>query len=306
VLALHGFGAPLWGEVLEQCGGRLPTLLVGHGTARPLAQRLLQARHPLTLPATLIEHLRTRRRYATLMAMTGPNSTALAAARSVYSGPVYPLTMGCDFDFWTPPAADTRAALRHSLGIPARRTVLVSTAFLRPIKQIDRLIEACAALGPRDDFTLLVIGQGDAAYVQSLRRLGAPLLADGRLRIEPYVAGEALRPWLWAADVFVSASRAEGASVAVMEAFACGLPVLSTPVGGTFEVMRRAGAGAVLPGADFPRWPGVLRTILDGRRPLPLERELARAEFDWRNVARRFVGLLDEVVARAARGRLSR
>ena len=296
-LVLHGFGAPLWGEVAPRLSARLPTLLVGHGTVRPLRQRLRQVRHPLTLPALLIEHARTRRQYAGLRAVTGPNATALAAARDLYRGPVHPLTMGCDFAFWTAPDAASRAAARAALEIADQRTVLLTAAFLRPIKQIDRLIEACLALGPRADYTLLVIGQGDAEYVAALRRLGRPLLADGRLRFEPYLEAEALRRRLWAADVFVCASRAEGASVAVMEALSCGLPVLSTPVGGTFELLQKQWAGAVLPAGAFAQWPAVLRAILDGQRPAPLGREVARAAFDWRNVAKRFVSILDAAVA---------
>jgi glycosyltransferase involved in cell wall biosynthesis len=262
-----------------------------------LAERLRQVRHPLTLPALLIEHARMRRQYAGLRAVTGPNAVSVAAARGVFGGPVYPLTMGCDFAFWTPPEADGRAAARADLGIADQRTVLVTAAFLRPIKQVDRLIEACLALGPRTDYTLLVIGQGDADHVAALRRLGGPLLADGRLRFEPYLDPVALRRRLWAADVFVCASRAEGASVAVMEALGCGLPVLSTPVGGTFEVLQRERAGAVLPAGAFAQWPAVLRTILDGQRPAPLAREVARAAFDWPIVAKRVVSILDAAVA---------
>jgi glycosyltransferase involved in cell wall biosynthesis len=302
-VVLHSFGAAFWDEILDLTGSYAPTLMVAHGTGRSTLQRLLRVRHPLTAPAILIEHARMRRRYARLGAVTTPNGTTLSAVRSVYRGPIHRLTMGCDFEFWTPPPdAGTRAAARAALGIPPGRTVMITAAFLRQVKQVDRLIEACLALGQRDDFTLLVVGQGDAPYVASLESLGGPLVARGQLQFHPYVAGEALRRLLWAADLFVSSSKAEGASVAVMEAMACGLPVVTTPVGGTYEFMQRHGAGCVLPAGAFHRWPGVVERLLAGQLVPRVEREVARAEYDWRSVATRFVAILDEVTSRLRAG----
>jgi glycosyltransferase involved in cell wall biosynthesis len=296
VLVLHGFGAPFLDELLDRFGTRFPSLMIAHGTARAPLRRLLNARHPLTIPAVLVEHARTRRRYAQLGAATGPNDVTLGAIRSIYSGPIHRLTMGCDFDFWVRPSeTSSREVARARLGIAPERTVFIATANLRAVKQIDRLICAFRVLGVRNDFTLLVVGQGEPEYVRSLESLGAPLLADGRLLVHPYVTGEALRQLLWASDVFVCSSRAEGASVAVMEAIACGLPVLSTPVGGTFEFLTRARAVAVLPAADFQHWPGVLQHVIDGQLPALVGREMARDEYDWRNVARRVVSILDPI-----------
>jgi glycosyltransferase involved in cell wall biosynthesis len=302
VVLLHGFGAPFLDDLLDRFGAGFRSLMIAHGTVQAPLRRLLNARHPLTIPAVLVEHARTRRRYARLAAATGPNDITLGAIRSVYSGPTHRLTMGCDFDFWVPPAdSQSREATRASLGIAPERTVLIATANLRPVKQIDRLIRACCELGERNDFTLLVVGQGEPEYVRTLESLGAPLLADGRLRVHPYVTGDALRQLLCASDLFVCSSRAEGASVAVMEAMACGLPVLSTPVGGTFEFLKRARAVAVLPAANFQHWPGVLDRVIDGQRPVPVEREMARDEYDWRSVARRVVGILGGVAGTCRR-----
>jgi glycosyltransferase involved in cell wall biosynthesis len=296
VLVLHAFGAPFLDELLDRFGSRFSSLMVAHGTARAPLKRLLNARHPLTIPAVLVEHARGLRRYAHLGAATAPNEITLGAIRSVYGGPTHRLTMGCDFEFWVPPAdANARQAARASLGIAPGRTVFIATANLRAVKQIDRLIRAFRDLGERDDFTLLVVGQGEPEYVGSLESLGAPLLADGRLVIHPYASGEALRQLLWASDLFVCSSRAEGASVAVMEAMACGLPVLSTPVGGTFEFLNRMRAVIVLPAADFQRWPTVLSRAINGQRPVPLNREMAREQYDWRTIARRLVAILDPI-----------
>jgi len=291
LLVLHGFEAPWWRELTPRLAHRLPTLLVAHGTARSLGALLRGARHPLTPASLIVDHLRTRRAYARLAGITTPNETTRKAVRGVYSGRIVPLTMGCDFGFWRPPDAAERAAIRTSLGIPPNTRVFLTSAFLRPVKQVDRLIAACSALGERSDYLLLVVGQGDEQYVNRLQSLGRRLVDDGRLRFHPYASGDALRGLYWAADAFVSTSRAEGASVAVMEAMACGLPVLCTPVGGTYELMRHAGVGTILPAQAFEMWPAVL----SGALPKAIDRDVARAQYDWSQVATRFIAILNQV-----------
>jgi hypothetical protein len=71
--------------------------------------------------------------------------------------------------------------------------------------------------------------------------------------------------------------------------------VLSTPVGGTFEFLNRMRAVIVLPAAHFQRWPTVLSRAINGQRPVPLNREMAREQYDWRTIARRLVAILDPI-----------
>lgn len=61
---------------------------------------------------------------------------------------------------------------------------------------------------------------------------------------------EALAEVLSAADVFVLATRAEGWANVFLEAMACGLPVVTTDVGGNREVVCRPELGAVVPFGD--------------------------------------------------------
>jgi glycosyltransferase involved in cell wall biosynthesis len=301
VLVLHGLDARLWHDVLDRLGSKPhpPVFVIGHGSAHRLAEKIQMTRHPLTLLDVVQDHVRTQRMYKRVDAMSAPDSVNASAARSVYKGAIERLTMGCDFDFWiAPPAANTKACARSSIGVPAGRLLFLTVGRLSDSKRIDRLLSAFQQLGQRREFTLMVVGQGEPAYMRYLLQVAGPMLTDGRVVFHPHVSGEGLRRLYWAADVFVSASRSEGASVAVMEAIACGLPIVATPVGGTCEVMGGYGPFGTLPIRNYVAWPEVLRAVLEKGPPQALDRELARSEFDWRHVASRFVRIVAELAPR--------
>lgn len=95
--------------------------------------------------------------------------------------------------------------------------------------------------------------------------------------------------------MYVSVSTGEGASVSVMKAMACGLPVLSTLVGKTSERMHRYGAGKLVPIYKYDEWKIAIEEILENGLPRVLGRTIARDVYDWPHVARRFVNLYDSL-----------
>lgn len=303
ILVLHGFGEPMWYELLERIGRTraCPIFLVGHGNAQSLVQMLRASRHPLSFPACVIEQMRIRRHYTMLDGISAPDVCSLAVARSWFFGQIQRLTMGCDFAFWTPaPDQSTRSALRTELGIPADRVVFLSSAaqLVHRRKQIGRIIEAFRGLPKRTDFTLVIVGDADRADMEYLRGLAGDLAPRQLVIFHPYVTGEALRRLYWVSDIFVSASSSEGGPVSVMEAMACNIPVLTTPVGATFELLQECGAGRILPAGRYQQWPGIIHSILKGDLPRPVERDVARNEFDWPQVASRFEAVLGQLARR--------
>ena len=301
IVILHGFNFLFWHDVLARLARRrdVATVVMGHGLCVTPIQYLRASRHPLAFPACVVEQVRTRRSYRSVDVLTLPSEENLAAVRAIYSGRIERIAMGCDFESWTPaPDEAARAAIRARLGVPDERRLFLTVSHFRPVKQLDHLIRAFSRLGERRDFTLLIVGRGDDAYDRYLRVLAAPLLDGGRIVFHPYVQGDALRDLYRAGDVFVSASVTEGGPVTTMEAIGCDLPVLTTPVGRAYEVMRRNGAGRILPSALYDWWPVVIRSVLDNGPPPRLNREVARAELDWRGVAGRLTGILDDLAGR--------
>ena len=145
------------------------------------------------------------------------------------------LRNGVDLAFFHPPAE--RAALRASLGLDEGPTLL-SVGHLIERKGHHLAIEAMRELG---DMRLVIAGDGpERANLQQLVDQWG--LAD-RVRFAGRLSQEALRQHYQAADALVLASSREGWANVLLEAMACGTPVIATPVDGTPEVVAADAAG---------------------------------------------------------------
>lgn len=296
LLVLHGFRVPFYGTLLERLGPdrSWPILLVGHGMCTVPSTELWRLHRPLTYLDLALEHRRLRRELRRVDAVTAQSTYAAQEIGKVYRGPIERLTMGCDFDFWRPvPDRDLQRSLRAARGIGPSTVVVFASGNFVPLKQFDRLIEAVDRVRDGADVLLVLAGHGDARQTGALAALVGRLRHPARVRIHPFVAGEGLRELYWIADVYVSTSTAEGSSVAVMKAMACGLPVVTTPVGETWERMRAHGVGAVIPVRDYARWTRAIEEIQAGAIPPALDLTVAQAAYDWSQVATRCVRLVE-------------
>jgi glycosyltransferase involved in cell wall biosynthesis len=139
---------------------------------------------------------------------------------------------------------------------PAAPFVFVCVARLSPEKGHAQLIEAfAAAFAGEPTVRLRLIGDGPMR--SELQRLCAAQGVAGQVEFLGVLASEQVRDELAAANAFVLASDVETFGVAVIEALACGCPVLVTASGGP-EHLVDGGNGVVIP----PRDPTVLRNAL--------------------------------------------
>ncbi len=70
-------------------------------------------------------------------------------------------------------------------------------------------------------------------------------------------------PWLQALDLFCLPSYAnEGVPQALMQAMACGLPVISTPVGSIGEIVQDGDTGRLVPPGDVPALAAAIESLL--------------------------------------------
>jgi glycosyltransferase involved in cell wall biosynthesis len=146
-----------------------------------------------------------------------------------------------------------RAAARRELGLPADAPVLISVGGLVERKGFHRVIELLPALRQQyPQLQYLVVGGGgpegdwSARLQEQVARLG---LQDTVRFLGPWPP-ERLKVPLSAADLFVLATSNEGWANVFLEAMACGLPVVTTDVGGNAEVVSGAALGTVVPFGD--------------------------------------------------------
>ncbi|MCX7893480.1 MAG: glycosyltransferase [Burkholderiales bacterium] len=146
-----------------------------------------------------------------------------------------------------------RAAARHALGLPQAAKVLVTVGGLVERKGFHRVIDLVPELAARfPDLHYLVVGgaspEGD--WSERLRAQVARLGLQSRVHFLGALPPERLKVPLSAADVFVLATSNEGWANVLLEAMACGLPVVTTDVGGNAEVVSGPALGAIVPFGD--------------------------------------------------------
>ncbi len=141
-----------------------------------------------------------------------------------------------------------RDALRRRLGWSDEPAVLFVGRLLA-LKQVDTLIRAFACALSLTPAQLVIAGDGPER--QRLEQLSRELGIACRVRFMGFVAPENLVELYCAGDVFVLPSSDETWGVVVLEALACGLPVIvSNMVGCHPDVVVSADIGDVVPARD--------------------------------------------------------
>lgn len=143
-----------------------------------------------------------------------------------------------------------RQLARRRLGLPQDGRILLSVGRLHLSKGYPILVEALARLqGQFPDLSVVIVGGDDAEA--NARPLIQAMAAQHRLSDRVHLVGAqpptALVDWYGAADMFCLPTSREGSANVLLEALACGLPCITTPVGGNPEVIVGPDVGALVP-----------------------------------------------------------
>ena len=201
---------------------------------------------------------------------------------------------GVDAELFRP----TGANLRQALGLADRRIVLSVGRFV-PIKNMALLIEALAKMAPADpSLHLLLVGEGPE--LQSLKEQAARLDVTRAVTFAGYVPQAEMAPYYHTADLFALGSDFDNSPNVVLEAMACGLPVVATEVGGVAEYVAPRG-GALVPRRDAMAMAGMLgdwMSSVERRRAAgAFNRQRVLQEFSWRASASRLLDVYRAVLA---------
>lgn len=159
-----------------------------------------------------------------------------------------------------------------------------------------QLMEALGRLAGRKDWTATLAGNGDVEETRaSARRLG---IAD-KVDIPGWLDSEATTEVLRRSDVLVLPTFIENLPMTILEAFAYGVPVITTPVAAITEAVEHERNGLLVPVGDIDALTDALRRLIEDPE---LRRRLGRAAredhtraYDIRGYVSRLVSLWRDV-----------
>lgn len=259
-----------------------------HGTIQLPKHELFRLRkNPMRYYYLMREHFVMKKLIRHYDLISYQNDTRLDDLKKIYPGPLRKISMGVDFEQFYPMS---QKACREELGLPTDKKVLLMVGRMNPPKQNDRVIQVFNQLRKSNDFLLLMLGSSSIpGYLDYLKRLAAPLVAENKIRFPGYKKGEELLKYYNASDLLLMTSQSEGCSVVSMEAIASGTPLFSTQTGFIAELLEQHEAGYVAGIRNYHEWEKVLGEVLSGKREIKrLDKDIAMSEFSWQAIADKF------------------
>jgi UDP-glucose:(heptosyl)LPS alpha-1,3-glucosyltransferase len=201
-----------------------------------------------------------------------------------------------DGDEFNPRLANGRAATRASLRIDDDRVVflLVGSGYER--KGVGRALEALAGVPAPAHLVVVGHDRNPARYVALARRLGvAKRVTFAGRQADP-------KPFYGASDAFLLPTLYDPLSNAVLEALACGLPVITSTRCGAGELVAGHGAGIVCGARDIAALGDAMRELLApaSRERMAVNARMAVANLTPAAMAARLVDLYASVLDPAA------
>lgn len=195
---------------------------------------------------------------------------------------------GVDLDLYKP--SMDKSAIRRRMKLPDKSTI-VYTGRLSTEKGVDVLVRSFALLVKTQPCQLLIIADGPE--LEAVARLIAEHNLDGSVMLVSN-AGE-VAPYLNASDVFVLPSRYEGLSNALLEAMACGLPVISTRVGGSRDIIEDGMSGLLVEADETDQLRDAMERVLCDRQLADTlganARVAVEANHDMKSIANAYINL---------------
>ena len=158
-----------------------------------------------------------------------------------------------------------KAAVRAELNLPQSAKVLISVGGLVERKGFHRVLEILPGLVAHyPDLIYLIVGGGSAEgnIREQLENQVKSLNLEANVRFLGSYTSDQLKIPLSSADLFVLATSNEGWANVFLEAMACGLPIITTDVGGNKEVVQDDQLGVIVPFGDSQALLNALLTAL--------------------------------------------
>lgn len=212
-------------EAAHECRRRsIPFVVHGRGSD------VLQVAGEAGLHAELGAAVKTAGHWCAVSRQLVDALDALAGARR---GRLVP--NGVDAAVYAPAAQD---AARAALGLPAQGRIVLVVGHWIERKDPLLALEAAALLAQDELARIVLVGRGPLEGAIARRAARSDLA--GRVQLVPECPPGRLADWYNAADALLLCSNREGRPNVVLEALACGLPVVASDAGGTGELLGPA------------------------------------------------------------------
>ncbi|MDL2290956.1 glycosyltransferase [Desulfovibrio sp. OttesenSCG-928-F20] len=228
------------------------------------------------------------------VANAGAISELLINWAQVPAKQVFFIPNGVNTDYFTPALTDQE---------PDGNLVLC-IARLAPVKNHRLLLDAFALVLPLfPEASLLLVGEGECRADLEQRAAAEDL----RGRVFFHSGAADVRPFLHRAGVFVLSSDQEGTPNALLEAMACGLPVVATRTGGCVEAIEHERSGLLVPCNDAPALAGAIARLLGDAGQRAAFGRAARARiidaYSMQNMVREHEKIYERLLQGCGKGR---
>jgi len=251
VLHTHQIGALWYLGQAARISGRISVLHTEHGNHVALSLNLARR-----LKTRMIIN-RAARLAGLFCCVSGDIARAVTRLRTVPRSKVKVVTNGiCTETFIGRGESPT---VRQDLGIQPGAKVIGTIGRLTEVKRQDLLLSAFAQLLIQfSEIRLLLVGDGPERA--RLEEKAMVLGIKDRVHFVGYQSNPEL--FLQAMDVFVLTSRSEGLPVSLLEAWAAGLPVISSAVGGISKLVTNGKTGVLFPSGDLEALVIAIQSVL--------------------------------------------
>lgn len=239
-------------EILRSADVVLATWAYPDGCAAVLEAKALGKPCVVKVHGTDVNDLLHRRSVRGIASRTLPQADAIVAVSrplaselevlGVHPDRIHFVHNGIDASLFT---THERTKARNALGLPQDERVLLFVGRVEERKGVFDLLDAFERVRHRVDARLVVVGDGEGAS-----RVRAAAESRGRIRVVGARPHEEVARWMAASDLLVLPSWMEGTPNVVLEALACGRPVVATSVGGIPDVLSDDRAGMLVPPRD--------------------------------------------------------
>jgi glycosyltransferase involved in cell wall biosynthesis len=231
--------------------------------------------------------------------------------RVFYRGTTRVVRSGADPARFTP--GGDRAGIRARFGFAEDEFVLLWLGIFMPHRRLEDAIEALGHLGSQGTRIRLLLAGSDRSYPEylgSLKSMAQSLGLQDRITFAGKVADEEICDFYAACDAFVFPNDQQTWGLVVLEAMACGCPVLVSKGAGVQEVLTHGENALLFP----PRNPQALAEQIEALASQPQVKKkiaetgmrLARETYNWDRFADQISHVCQEIIERDwFRGRLT-